>query len=123
MGKVLIAFGGEPPDAEVAALGRLSSLTPRTIVGSTALGKDIAATIKRGYAVSDGEMFVGVRSIAVPVSSAGGPAAVALGLQGPAARFTADRDVELAAVLRDTAEVLARLPMLAHLEANSSPGR
>jgi IclR family acetate operon transcriptional repressor len=121
MGKALIAFGGRPAEVELAGLDHLERLTPRTIVRAGALGKDIAATVERGYAVSDGEMFVGVRSIAVPVASGSGPAAVALGLQGPAARFTAERDAELVAVLRETAEVLARLPMLANLEANSSP--
>lgn len=82
LGKALLAL---LPDAEVTRLcgPRLAALTPRTHRSSRRLLEDLAATRERGYAVSDQELFPGVRSIAVAFQTTAEPRPMSMGLSYP----------------------------------------
>lgn len=82
MGKALLAL---LPDAEVRRrCGRqLGAQTARTLRTPKALLADLAATRARGYAVSDEELFQGIRSISVAVQGPREEDAVALSLSYP----------------------------------------
>ena len=78
LGKVFYAWGALPvPD------GPLERLTEATITDPDALRRDGARTRKRGWAVTDDELEVGLTGIAVPVHGPRGDVVAALGISGP----------------------------------------
>src|SRR3954454_1836589 len=103
-GKIVLAFG----DALAAAVpsGPLAPLTDRTIVDRRALAAEIEAVRSRGWAEAEGEREPDLNALAAPVFGRTGELAAVLGLQGPAARLTAERRAEvLPAVLEAAGEV------------------
>lgn len=120
MGKVLLAFGAEPPEEAVARLGELVPMTSATITGRRALVADLEATRERGYALVDEEHYIGVRSVGVPVGAPGDAVRAAIEVLGPGARLTTERISDVVTALRRTADVLSHLPMYSRLEETAS---
>jgi IclR family pca regulon transcriptional regulator len=110
MGRVLL---GALPEARLA--GYLSEvrpvrLTPHTCTGLTELRREIARARDDGYAVSDGELEEGLRSIAVPVSNSRGAAELAMSVSLQAGRMSvAAMRERLLPPLRAAAAALARM--------------
>ena len=78
MGRVLLA---QLPDGELAAVlqaARPSALTERTITDLASLTAEITRVRAQGWAIVDGELETGLRSLAVPVRGRDGGAAAAL---------------------------------------------
>lgn len=73
-----------------------------------ALRRTIGQVRERGYALSGGDLIVGAQAIAAPVLDRAGHAVAALGLFGPAARFTPQRVAECAEAVRRAAASLSR---------------
>lgn len=95
MGKCLVAFAADQPEAAVGALGELEAYTARTL-GPGAFMKELATIRRKGYAVNDQERHDGVRAVGAPVLDRGGVARAAVAIQGPANRLTLKRIAELA---------------------------
>jgi DNA-binding IclR family transcriptional regulator len=84
-GKALLAFGdGRPP-------GRLTKLTPRTILDRGELRDDLARARSAGFAVAVEELELGLHAVAAPVFDAGGSCVAAVSVSGPAYRLTEAR--------------------------------
>jgi DNA-binding IclR family transcriptional regulator len=83
VGKVVLAHGGE--------VGELTRFTRRTIVDPQALAAEVESVRERGWAESVGEREADLNALAAPVLDHAGELAAVLGLQGPAARLTAER--------------------------------
>jgi DNA-binding IclR family transcriptional regulator len=83
VGKVVLAHGGEA--------GELTRFTRRTIVDPQALAAEVESVRERGWAESVGEREADLNALAAPVLDHAGELAAVLGLQGPAARLTAER--------------------------------
>ncbi|MFV0434013.1 MAG: IclR family transcriptional regulator C-terminal domain-containing protein [Leucobacter sp.] len=86
MGRVLLAA---LPDAELAReLGaiRPERLTDRTITDPASLAAEIVGVRDRGYAIVDGELEAGLRSVAVPVRGRDGRVAAAINVSTSATR-------------------------------------
>lgn len=82
LGKVFYAWGALPlPE------GELEALTDTTITTPEALRRDGVRTRKRGWAVTDGELEVGLTGLAVPVHGVHGDVVAALGVSGPTPRL------------------------------------
>lgn len=91
MGKVLLAarapeevralYGGEP----------LATFTPNTITSLDCLLKHLAVVRERGFAISDEELELGLRSVAAPIRGAGGMVVAAMNVSTSAARISRDR--------------------------------
>jgi IclR family acetate operon transcriptional repressor len=108
-GKVVLAFGGDaPPPGELAALGDLAAFTDRTIVDAGALGDEIAGVRARGWAEAEREREPDLNALAAPVFGRTGELHAVLGLQGPAARLTAERRQTVLPALLDAARDLSR---------------
>jgi DNA-binding IclR family transcriptional regulator len=105
-GKVVLAFA-----PEVAGDGApLARYTERTIVDRAALAAEVEAVRARGWAEAEGEREPDLNALAAPVLGRSGELAAVLGLQGPAARLTAERRAEvLPALLAAAAELSAAL--------------
>lgn len=103
LGKVFYAWGALPvPD------GTLEGLTEHTITDPEALRSDGIRTRKRGWALTDGELEVGLIGVAVPVQGPRGDVVAALGVSGPTTRLE-DRLEELGTNLSSHAAQLSRL--------------
>jgi IclR family acetate operon transcriptional repressor len=83
VGKVMLAFGGEPLPRE----RDLTPLTDRTITDREQLAAEVAAVRERGYGTVFGEREVDVNAIAAPVFDRTGSLAAILGVQAPATRL------------------------------------
>jgi DNA-binding IclR family transcriptional regulator len=103
LGKVFFAWGALP----VPTAG-LEALTDATITTPEGLRRDGIRTRKRGWAVTDGELEVGLTGIAVPVQGTRGDVVAALGVSGPTARLE-DRLEELGQHLSSHAARLSQL--------------
>lgn len=93
-GRVLLAA---LPDAQVAALLRDSAprkLTPKTIVDVDKLLRVVQKVRGQGYAISDEEIELGLRSIAVPIRDSSGEVLAAMSLAVRAQRMEAHEMVE-----------------------------
>ncbi len=98
VGKVMLAFGGEPlpHDYELAAL------TARTVTDRSRFAQELATVRERGYATVFGEREVDVNAIATPVFDRTGALAAILGIQAPASRL-ADPSSVLPTLVEGTA--------------------
>jgi DNA-binding IclR family transcriptional regulator len=103
LGKVFYAWGALPVPA-----GPLEALTPATVTDPEALRRDGARTRDRGWAITDGELEVGLSGVAVPVHGVRGDVVAALGVSGPTPRLE-DRLDELGKNLSTHAAQLSAL--------------
>jgi IclR family pca regulon transcriptional regulator len=93
-GRVLLA--GRPVAEVEFMLNRMSrpALTPRTRTSMREILKEIAFVRTRGYAISDEELEIGLRSIAVPIRNGRGDLIAAMSLSVATTRMTRDQLVE-----------------------------
>jgi DNA-binding IclR family transcriptional regulator len=106
LGKALLAL--RDADAVKASYKNapLRAHTKRTITDTTALLRELAATKKRGYAIADEELMVGLRSLAVPLVNPTGRAACAISVSGPKTRLDDRRLPQIGARLQATARAI-----------------
>ena len=71
MGKVALAFGPEALREKVFR-GRLTALTPRTIVRHTVLQKELQRVQQLGWATAPDELLIGLNGVSAPIFDAGG---------------------------------------------------
>lgn len=103
LGKVFYAWGALPVPNEP-----LERLTDTTLTSPEDLRRDGIRTRKRGWAITDGELEVGLSGVAVPVQGPRGDVVAALGISGPTARLE-DRLDEIGTNLSTHAAQLSRL--------------
>lgn len=98
--KLLLAFMDETLWAMIWEQP-LSAITSTTITQPDRLIAELQEIRERGYAVSDGEIDVGARAIAVPIRDGHGEVIAALSIEGPASRMADDTVMQYLALLRD----------------------
>jgi DNA-binding IclR family transcriptional regulator len=92
-------FGGE----------RLQSWTKHTIVSMAELAKNCRQIRERGYATDESEYIEGVRCLAAPIRNREGTVIASIGISAPKARFPAQRDVEYAPRVIESAREIGKL--------------
>lgn len=101
-GKVFLAYGGK------LQAGRLASCTRRTVTDRAVLAVEIARVRERGWAEAVGEREDDLNAVAAPLLTSVGELVGVLGLQGPAARFTArSRRAAVDLLLAHSAQIAA----------------
>lgn len=103
LGKVFYAWDTLPIPP-----GPLVPLTENTITDPAALARDGQRARKRGWAVTEGELEIGLTGVAVPVHGPRGDVVAALGISGPTPRLE-DRLDELGKNLSSHAAQLSTL--------------
>ena len=96
MGRVLLA-GLSPAELDgYLASSVLSKPTPETVVDPAALGAIVRKTAEQGWAIVDGELELGLISLAAPIFDSAGKVAAALNISSHTSRTTpqsAERDL------------------------------
>jgi DNA-binding IclR family transcriptional regulator len=95
-GKAILASLPESERRDLVARLRLDRVTPNTITKKTALLKELAVSLERGWFVNRGEHVEDVMAIAVPVRVHG--EICAMGVAGPIQRIEAKFDKHLKAL-------------------------
>jgi DNA-binding IclR family transcriptional regulator len=88
---VLLACGA----AELPA-GRLARLTPKTITRRSLLEADLSEVRRRGYALTDEELELGLVAVAAPVYRDDRAAIAAISVTAPSTRLDRSRLAEVA---------------------------
>lgn len=114
MGRVLLA-GLRPSDADaVLAASDLRPLTERTLAGREVLREELAAVRAQGWALVDGELEPGLRSVAVPLHGREGRVVAAVNVSTSATRDSVDhvRDAYLPPLRAAAAAIDAELRLV-----------
>ncbi|MBC7518326.1 MAG: IclR family transcriptional regulator [Microbacteriaceae bacterium] len=107
-GKVLLAALGEADAVAILRLG-LQSFTAATVTDIGELSRQLATARRAGFAVTCGELEVGLNAIAVPVRGADGTVIAALSVSAPDYRLPAEQLASHAQWLAAPADRIARL--------------
>jgi DNA-binding IclR family transcriptional regulator len=88
MGKAMLAFQPDEIIEQVIAKIRFVAYTPKTIGSREALLKALERIRRRGYAIDDEEIELGVRCVGAPIFNEDRRAIAAVSVSGPTARIT-----------------------------------
>lgn len=102
VGKVLVCEKSEWELKEIVNQEQYIVLTEKTIKNSEELLADIAQVRKRGYALDNEELEIGLRCIAVPVRNNKGNIIAAISVAGPITRLHEQVIPEIAVYLKET---------------------
>lgn len=105
-GKALLAHQSDEEIAAVAA--RLESFTPNTLASSDSLLAALAEVRATGCAVNRGEWRAQVSGVGAPIRDATGKVVAALGISGPAERFTEPALATFIPMVRASAEAVSQ---------------
>lgn len=110
VGKAILAYMPEEY-LETHVLSKpLTANTPKTITSREKLIEELENIRRRGYAMDDEELEIGLRCIAVPVFGAEGNPIAALSVSAPLGRFPTEKTEEIAErIQKDSRQISARL--------------
>jgi IclR family transcriptional regulator, pca regulon regulatory protein len=89
MGRVLLSALPEDEFAAFLSRSELKKLTPKTVTNKAALAEIIRRVASDGYAITDEELELGLRSVAVPIRTRQGRVVAAINIGVHAARVSA----------------------------------
>ncbi len=106
-GKVLLAWMA--PEVRDGIIDRLEfrTHTPRTIASRSVLLAALDTARRNGYALDEEEYQLGVRCVAVPITSGDGSAVAALSVSAPSNRLPRARAIEILPAMRRAATSIA----------------
>ena len=96
MGKAKLAFQPEKSIEQVIAKIRFTPFTHKTLRSPEALLKSLERVRRRGYAIDDEEIEVGVRCIGAPIFNEDHEPVAAVSVSGPSSRITAQSVPDIA---------------------------
>jgi IclR family pca regulon transcriptional regulator len=91
LGKVLLADLPEPELLARLNHTQLPRMTDHTITDRAALLTELAEIQRRGYAISDQELAVGLRGVAAPIRDRSRRAVAAINVSGPTSTISRER--------------------------------
>ena len=110
MGKAMLAFQPEPVIEEIVSKIRYTRYTHKTLCSREKLLKSLERVRRRGYAIDDEEIELGVRCIGAPIFNEAHWAIAAVSVSGPTSRITPQSVPEIAEhLLRCCREISACL--------------
>src|SRR5258708_15246407 len=88
LGKAMLAFQPEETTEKIVSSIRFTRYTPKTLCSREKLVEHLGTVRKRGYAIDDEEIELGVRCIGAPILNEDGWAIAAGSVSGPTSRIT-----------------------------------
>jgi DNA-binding IclR family transcriptional regulator len=120
MGKAMLAFQPEDVIEQIIAKIRFVRYTHKTLASREALMKALERVRRRGYAIDDEEIEVGVRCIGAPIFDEHHRAIAAVSVSGPASRITVQSATAIAEhLLRCCRDISSSLGL--HTKRKPSP--
>jgi DNA-binding IclR family transcriptional regulator len=114
LGKAMLAFQPEETIAKIVSSIRFTRYTPKTLCSREKLFEHLETVRRRGYAIDDEEIELGVRCIGAPIFNEDRWAIAAVSISGPTSRITAKSVSTIAQrVLTCCREISASLGMRA----------
>src|SRR5215469_8746787 len=114
LGKAMLAFQPEETIAKIVSSIRFTRYTPKTLSSREKLLEHLEKVRRRGYAIDDEEVELGVRCIGAPIFNEDRWAIAAVSISGPTSRVTAKNVSAIAQrVLTCCREISASLGMRA----------
>jgi IclR family pca regulon transcriptional regulator len=108
-GRVLLSGMERSQVADIIGNKRYPRRTPKTLTSPAGIIREIGTAAKKGYALSDEELELGMRSLAVPVHGADGSVIAAMSVSAFAARISVDDLTgRFLAALQESAAALER---------------
>jgi len=99
--RTLLAMSGRAAWMEYLAGGELHPFTPHSLTDPDALLAELEATAKRGYAISDEDVVVGMAALGAPIFDYRGELRAAISVSGPKPRMLGEqREANIAAIQR-----------------------
>jgi DNA-binding IclR family transcriptional regulator len=120
VGKALLAYQAEAPQAQLLRTLGLERHTAHTITSPAQFRKELTRIREQGYALDNEEAVIGLRCVAAPIFNHEGQVLAAFSVAGPATRITLERVPELAQLVRETAREISF--RLGYQAAARSPG-
>jgi IclR family KDG regulon transcriptional repressor len=108
LGKAVLAYLPPEQQKKIISATRFERFTPHTICSAEELNKDLHKIHRRGFALDDEETVVGARCIAVPILNRDHKVIGGISVSGPVVRVTKRYIPEFAALLRTSADEIAR---------------
>ena len=114
MGRVLLAQLSEGERAAALAAAEPRALTERTLTAQSALAEELSRVGTQGWALVDGELEAGLRSIAAPIRGRSGEVLAAINVSTSATRDSVERlrDEHLPRLLATAEAISAELRLL-----------
>jgi len=114
LGKAMLAFQPEETIEKIASSIRFTRYTTKTLCSREKLVEHLETVRRRGYAIDDEEIELGVRCIGAPILNEDGWAIAAVSVSGPTSRVTPQNVRAIAQrVLTCSLEISAALGMRA----------
>ncbi len=107
--RALLAFESEEFRRGYLARATLTRLTARTPATRAAVQRELRAVVKHGYAVSDGDIRLGIASVGAPIRDHTGAVVAALSVGGLRPSILDDEATTVALVLRGAARAARTL--------------
>jgi DNA-binding IclR family transcriptional regulator len=106
--RVLLAYEPRSFWEEYVGRGPLQQMTPRTPATREALFAELETVLATGYAVSDGDVTLGIASVGAPVFDREGRIRAAISLGGPRPRVLEENADATARLIREGAARISR---------------
>ena len=106
--RTLLAFMGRDAWMEYIASGELNPLTADSLTDPDRLIADLERTVAQGYAVSDGDVVVGMAALGAPIFDYRGQLRAALSFSGPKPGVLGERRADNVAAILDAAQTVSR---------------
>jgi DNA-binding IclR family transcriptional regulator len=125
LGKAMLAFQPDDTIAKIVSSIRFTRYTPKTLCSREKLIEHLETVRRRGYAIDDEEIELGVRCIGAPIFNEDRWAIAAVSISGPTSRITAQNVRAIAQrVLTCCSEISASLGIQAKKKSHvASPFR
>jgi IclR family acetate operon transcriptional repressor len=104
IGKALLAWYPEDRVQQIVQRQGLPGFTTLSITSEVGLGRDLARTRDRGFAIDDQERAEGMRCVAAPIFNAFAEPVAGLSVSGPAFRLPLSATDRIGALVRRAAD-------------------
>jgi len=108
-GRVILAFSSKDKIEKIVWKDKLVAFTDKTIVEPAKLERNLSEVRKKGYAISNGELFINSTAIAVPILKNNKEAIGALYVAGPSELFFNDKKIpKIIKLLKDNTNKISK---------------
>jgi len=107
-GRIFLAFSSKDKIKEIIWKDKLIAFTDKTIIDPAKLEHNLSEVKKKGYAISNGELYNDLTAIAVPIFRNNKEVVSVLYVSGPSGRFDDEKISKIIKLLKDSANKISK---------------